>query len=536
LSICRFCFDSDAFGTATRFATGIEESLLAVSSGVEAERQVLQSVQLPYIWFSSLARGPQFRASARLPALRVQRAGFVGTVFASDRDRFHRRPDDLFFLTARSPTATLRRRDLQLLHEAIPGFSPSGFSSPLKPTATCTEAHLETGANQHRFCSHQRLRVDFGLCRGLDTRRGDSIFVRIITSVQALRAIAAISVVICHFSQVQLMLIGHPNDPTALYPLASGVDLFFVISGFIMVYSSEDLFSARGGWYVFLVRRIARIVPLYWITTAIAIPVLSQNADWANVVTSYLFIPYQGADGRIVPLNGVGWTLNFEMLFYVLFAATIYLPRKTAISCLCVLLGSLVLFGYWTSPKSAVLKIWSDPIVLEFAFGMLIATLYRQGTCLPAALRFCLVVTGAAAIWLSAPNSPPTGHRLLLWGIPAAAIVAAAVLGRRDPDTGPAASCINLIGGSSYCLYLIHPLVGGLVLRWWAAGLNRYPMTSVLAVAAIFALSASVVIYWFFESWSTKAIQRVLMPRAPSPGNLLPALPIPSRSGATAGE
>jgi hypothetical protein len=74
-----------------------------------------------------------------------------------------------------------------------------------------------------------RLQLDLGVCRGLDAQRGESIFVRVITSVQALRAVAAISVVICHFSQVKLMLVGRPNDPTPLYPLASGVDLFFVI-------------------------------------------------------------------------------------------------------------------------------------------------------------------------------------------------------------------------------------------------------------------------------------------------------------------
>jgi exopolysaccharide production protein ExoZ len=354
--------------------------------------------------------------------------------------------------------------------------------------------------------------------------------VRIITSVQALRAIAAISVVICHFSQVELMLIGRPNDPTPLYPLASGVDLFFVISGFVMVYSSEDLFSVPGGAYAFLVRRVARIVPIYWITTAIAVPVLDLHADWASVITSYLFIPYRAADGRIVPLNGVGWTLNFEMLFYVLFAATICLSRRAAVPSLCVLLGGMVLLGYWASPQQAALEIWSDPIVLEFAFGMLIATLYRHGTCVPWALRFCLVVSGIVAIWVSSPGSPPSGNRFLLWGIPAAVIVAATVLGKRDADSGPTTSCINLLGGSSYSLYLIHPLVGGLVMRWWAAGLNQYQMTRVLAVAAILALSVSIIIYWYFERWSTKAIQRALLPRAKSPATVWPALALPPRN------
>src|SRR5215469_6283623 len=65
-----------------------------------------------------------------------------------------------------------------------------------------------------------------------------------IVAIQALRAVAAIAVALCHFSQVSLILHGHTNDPIPGFQLGAGVDLFFVISGFIMVYSSEPLFAA----------------------------------------------------------------------------------------------------------------------------------------------------------------------------------------------------------------------------------------------------------------------------------------------------
>ena len=81
-----------------------------------------------------------------------------------------------------------------------------------------------------------------------------------IVSVQALRAVAAFAVVLCHFSQLNLMIQGRPNDPIPLYALASGVDLFFVISGFVMVYSSEDLFGTPRAWRTFLSRRIGRVI------------------------------------------------------------------------------------------------------------------------------------------------------------------------------------------------------------------------------------------------------------------------------------
>jgi exopolysaccharide production protein ExoZ len=81
-------------------------------------------------------------------------------------------------------------------------------------------------------------------------------------SIQALRALAALAVIFCHYDYVSYIL--HNNTGNMpFYPLAAGVDLFFVISGFIMVYSSEDLFGVPGASRVFLAHRISRIVPLY---------------------------------------------------------------------------------------------------------------------------------------------------------------------------------------------------------------------------------------------------------------------------------
>src|SRR3954447_18606948 len=89
-----------------------------------------------------------------------------------------------------------------------------------------------------------------------------------IVSIQLLRAVAALAVTLCHFSLLRLYLFGLQNEPLPLHFLASGVDLFFVISGFIIVHSSVALFDRSGGWRTFLMRGLARITPLYWATTA----------------------------------------------------------------------------------------------------------------------------------------------------------------------------------------------------------------------------------------------------------------------------
>jgi exopolysaccharide production protein ExoZ len=125
-------------------------------------------------------------------------------------------------------------------------------------------------------------------------------------SIQILRAAAALGVLLDHA--------GRWLDVAPIVDIgAAGVDLFFVISGFIMVYTSERLFGQTGAPQRFLARRIIRIVPLYWTLTAFAALVLFGFGP--NTLGSYLFIPTHRG-----PILTVGWTLNYEMMFYSLFA------------------------------------------------------------------------------------------------------------------------------------------------------------------------------------------------------------------------
>jgi exopolysaccharide production protein ExoZ len=331
-----------------------------------------------------------------------------------------------------------------------------------------------------------------------------------IVSVQALRAMAAISVVIVHLNQIWLMLEGHANAQLALYPLASGVDLFFVISGFIMVQSSEELFGKNGSPLVFMSRRLARIVPLYWLTTLIAIPVFSQPITWQRFLSSMLFIPMTNAAGSIAPINGVGWTLNFEMFFYVIFAAMIRWRQLKAISGVCAMLVGLVIFGKFLHPANALLLIWTDPIIIEFGFGVAIAFIYFYGTQLPTLMRLALISSGMVSVWFFATRMPPSGLRFIEWGLPAAAIFAGTVLGPKEKETGSIASLAKMLGDSSYALYLIHPLVGAAVLIGWNHGLNHLPKAGVLAAAFMAAIVISVGIHKYIEAPITSMLRQLI--------------------------
>jgi exopolysaccharide production protein ExoZ len=104
-----------------------------------------------------------------------------------------------------------------------------------------------------------------------------------------------------------------------------GVDIFFVISGFIMVYTTQ---SHHVGPFSFFVNRVVRIVPIYWLLTlavftlAVIAPHLlgATRAAPSELLKSLLFIPFAKSNGAVQPILFLGWTLNYEMFFYMLFA------------------------------------------------------------------------------------------------------------------------------------------------------------------------------------------------------------------------
>lgn len=162
-----------------------------------------------------------------------------------------------------------------------------------------------------------------------------------------------------------------------------GVDLFFTISGFIMLVTTWNKPMTPSE---FLWRRLCRIAPLYWIATlamvgiAALAPSLFKTLQWdgASLVKSLGFIPYDSlaAPGRIAPLLVPGWTLNYEMFFYVLFAGSlIFIPRDGFKVVLLTLLF-LVLAGLIVHPTTPVWSVYTSARLLEFGFGMVIGRWY----------------------------------------------------------------------------------------------------------------------------------------------------------------
>ncbi|PVM88513.1 acyltransferase family protein [Caulobacter endophyticus] len=297
-----------------------------------------------------------------------------------------------------------------------------------------------------------------------------------LANVQILRLVAAVIVVFGH-AQQELREMAGPTTLASWRPIpwGFGVDIFFVISGFIMYIVAGDSFGSLRASRRFLARRLERIAPLYWIFTSalLALTLLGFGSggkpDWVQTLASYLFFPVHRADGAIRPILSVGWTLNYEMLFYVLFALAMLLPKRVGMAALSATLLTLVALAPLARQGPAFAVYWTDPIILEFAAGLLLGSLYKRQ------VRLSMLAAGAMAIggFALAAATWPQAPRALVSGFPAALIVAAAALGPNPTRPGALQGALIAGGDASYALYLSHIFVINAVSLVWArAGLN----------------------------------------------------------------
>jgi exopolysaccharide production protein ExoZ len=303
---------------------------------------------------------------------------------------------------------------------------------------------------------------------------------QLIQTVQILRALAAVLVVLVH-SQYGAMTAASSHFFSWGRMPEAGVDLFFVISGFIMMLVSDGRESTPG---VFLLRRIQRIVPLYWAYTlalaalAVAIPSALRFTTLTPdlLLRSLFFIPTANpVNGVIQPLLSAGWTLQYEMFFYLCFAAAIRLSLGARVATMATLFGGLMILTGLTGRETAALQFLGNPLVLEFVAGMGVYWLYRRGwVTRRAAVPIGLIVL-PAALWLvgsgvAAPLEDAVDHRWIrpiAWGIPAVLLFYVGVAIREVP--GAVGRALAHLGDASYSLYLCHWFVVAAILKVWAA-------------------------------------------------------------------
>lgn len=295
---------------------------------------------------------------------------------------------------------------------------------------------------------------------------------RQINSVHALRGIAALLVVLFHWRDVVDEV--HPGLGTYLFGSGyAGVDLFFIISGFVMVIAtcmrSDDAATA------FVIRRFFRVIPLATLGT-LAMLLLTVSTSTSDLITSLLFLP---RDHSASPpsfgyaLNVPQWTIGYELLFYGIFAIALRISHRyrtlvaSAIILVLIVSLQLLLTGVltaraWEGPRAGfeptgIGAMLANPLCLEFIVGMMIAELFLSKRWALGkefwriAFLLALVMTIAAML-----AGPKYSNGLVGWGPIAALIFMSAVFLERQGGWTKIAWLTSRLGDWSYAMYVAH--------------------------------------------------------------------------------
>jgi exopolysaccharide production protein ExoZ len=331
--------------------------------------------------------------------------------------------------------------------------------------------------------------------------------------VQALRFIAAFMVVITHatfYTKERL-------DPNSYFwpDGASGVGLFFVISGFVMVVSSRSLSGTMDGWKTFALKRVVRIVPMYWIATTLKLLTLvfastavkHAELNPLNIFCSYFFIPTTNVEGHIEPLLGVGWTLVFEMFFYAVFAVALLVRRIDyfyivgSVLAVCAL-GSLIRNESWSA-----VRFYLDPIVLNFLLGMIIGRWALTRATIPISVAILTVVLGFTLLLI------PETHlkRNVIVSLVSSSVVVWGVVALESRFGQYVPKLVLFLGSASYTIYLFHSLIAPAVpeiLKWLQIG----SATVSVIGSVIVATAASSIVYLVLEKPITGVLTKLVFP------------------------
>jgi peptidoglycan/LPS O-acetylase OafA/YrhL len=331
-----------------------------------------------------------------------------------------------------------------------------------------------------------------------------------------LRAVAALMVLLYHL--VNTTAFGWKDAGGQLVQPArfinhigfAGVDLFFVISGVVMVVTCFNRFGQPRESAAFLRRRVWRVYPLYWICTAAVLGIAWWRPElaardkfaWSAVVKSLLLWPQAE-----YPIVALGWTLSYEMFFYLVFAILLLLPRRALPPALAVWAAvTLILFSLFDAPSfrrthggRLSLPLYASPLALEFIAGCMVGWLTRTRA-LPwggASLLVGVVLLAVGGSYVGENHPVEAQYGLIRVGVfgTASALVAYGAMGLERSCRLPIPRWISFWGDASYSTYLTHMYVLWLLAAvWpWAAshGSTAAWVVSTIGVVACLAVAAA---------------------------------------------
>jgi exopolysaccharide production protein ExoZ len=269
---------------------------------------------------------------------------------------------------------------------------------------------------------------------------------------------------------------------------AAGVDVFFVISGYVIWTIGSGPEASPG---VFFWRRLTRVAPAYWLATGVVIaiaalwprlmPQVSLSAR--HIALSLAFIQHHDPRGLPFPVLPPGWSLAFEAVFYGLFTLVLFAPEPSRFRLIVGALFGVMLFGFIDPPAY---ELGANPMMLQFAAGVWLAWRAQRGRMPAPWTGGVLAAAGVglmAAMWFTGFRSDL--FRPLLWGAPAAMIVAGA-LALEPLIARHAPRALVALGNASYAIYLCHFVAVDLTARAMGA-LNPWVFVPTAALVSIVA-------------------------------------------------
>ncbi|MBJ8346289.1 acyltransferase [Antrihabitans sp. YC2-6] len=346
-----------------------------------------------------------------------------------------------------------------------------------------------------------------------------------VAGIQFMRGIAALGVVVYHACFLSVDYAAGSVYYVGMSVGMAGVDLFFVISGFVMVISTYREFDNPSEPSRFAAYRLSRILPPYWILTTVVLAYYLYNPGGVNaehggvdVVASYLLLP-----SNLLPLVPVAWTLVYEMMFYgiffllILFVARKYLGPALLAWALAIVANGILLsyttFGLDTLPL--------HPFNLEFIGGALVGLLFMTKGIQSVRWSVAALTAGVCGYvglallfqFVHAADLSSYYVRIGLFGIPALCLVYGCVA-PAFADRGPV-GWILLVGEFSYSLYLVHIIVIHVGYRVFTKVLGADLGLAANAALAAVLIASSVAAGWIFyrlvERPSCVAAKRLLL-------------------------
>lgn len=344
-------------------------------------------------------------------------------------------------------------------------------------------------------------------------------------SIQAARFLAAFMVLVVHcFSYLQPAMSAHAEEILYISALGNaGVHVFFVISGFVIVYAARNDFGSARSIGPFLLRRFLRIFPIYWILAVINIPVraaidLPLPDGAGDYALSLLLYP-----GHSSNLIFVGWSLSFEVLFYLVCGVMLIFTPGRAVLMMTGLFLVLVVLGLAGIGKQVDSGFWTNALFAEFVLGAWIAWLAIREVRIAPWLAGAAIVAGFLLFLAGYVVDYTRYPRVMLWAVPSALLVFGCVNLELAGALPAAARRFRTLGDASYSLYLVHAiLIPPLLTLIVPAGQAALAVT--LGIGVVLGLVSILAAVWVYSAVERPVLswlrRRLMAPagRRPVPG------------------